>query len=64
MKENLSLPFQVESLIRNLLSKNESVYIRNNFRQTLDNTRVAIDKAIKQFDHEYNMEQAKKRSKS
>lgn len=61
MKENLSLPFQVESLIQNLLNKNESVYIRHNFRQTLDNTRVAIDKAIRQFDNEYNMEQAKKK---
>lgn len=61
MKENLSLPFQVETLIRNLLDKKENVYIRNNFRLTLDNTRIAIDKAIKQFDNEYSMEQAKKR---
>ena len=64
MKENLSLPFQVENLINNLLDKKQSVYIRNNYRQTLANIKDEVDRAIRKFDNEYvaiNNEEKKKR---
>ena len=64
MKENLSLPFQVENLINNLLDKKQSVYIRNNYRQTLSNIKEEVEKALRKFDNEYvaaNNEEKKKR---
>jgi len=54
MENDVSLPFQVESLIKSLLDKNDNIHIRNNFRQRLDSIRDAIDKAIVKYDQEYN----------
>jgi hypothetical protein len=46
------VPFQVQHLIDRLLSKKESVEIRSNYRNTLDDIQVAISVALKQFDKE------------
>lgn len=52
---NNEVPFQIEHLINSLLNKNESVYIRQNYRQRLDSIREAIDKSVKKFDNELYM---------
>lgn len=46
------IPFQVQNLINNLLSKKESVEIRSNYRNTLDDIQLAINDALKKFDKE------------
>lgn len=66
MKENLSLPFQVESLINNMMDEKQSVYIRSNYRNTLDNISRAVDKAVRHFDkqvHELANAESKKKRK-
>ena len=52
--ENLNLPLQVENLIKNMHDKTQSQHIRNNYRQTLDNIAIAIQKSIRQYDNSYD----------
>lgn len=51
-KEPANLPAQVESLISNLLNKENSLHVRNNYRLSLDTIRYEIEKAIAKFDKE------------
>lgn len=46
------IPFQVESLIKQMLDKNEKLHVRTNFRNRLDSIRDALNASIKEFDNE------------
>lgn len=60
---NNEVPFQIEHLIKSMLDKNESVYIRQNYRVRLESIRDAIDKSMKKFDNElYTTNTRKKRA--
>ena len=54
MKNDLptGLPFQVTDLIQNMLNKEDSHHIRNNYRMRLDAIREACNISIKKFDEE------------
>ena len=55
MKEEnqFDVPFQVQSIINCLNNKNERVHIRGNYRQRLEGIKMAIDRAI--FDYDVEM---------
>ncbi|NDB59275.1 hypothetical protein EB001_12625 [bacterium] len=48
----VELPFQVQSLIDQMLNKNDNLYIRGNFRSRLGQITKAVDQAIKKYDNE------------
>jgi hypothetical protein len=50
--EIINIPFQVESLIKQMQDKSESAYIRGNFRNRLVEIQVEVQKAITAFDNE------------
>ena len=54
MKDELpaGLPFQVTDLIQNMLNKQDSRNIRQNYRMRLDAIREACEVSIKKFDSE------------
>jgi hypothetical protein len=54
MKDDLpaGLPFQVTDLIQNMLNKQDSRNIRQNYRMRLDAIREACEVSIKKFDSE------------
>ena len=58
---NNEVPFQIEHLINSLLNKNESVYIRQNYRQRLETIRETIEKSVKKFDNELYVANTKKK---
>ena len=60
-KMNNEVPFQIEHLINSLLNKNESVYIRQNYRQRLETIRETIEKSVKKFDDELYVANTKKK---
>lgn len=51
-EETVNIPFQVESLISNMLNNKENVYIRTNYKNRLLSIKDAIDKSIKKYDNE------------
>lgn len=55
MKNELNIPFQVETLIQNLSNNRESVYLRGNYRMRLVAIKDAIDKAVQKYDNEVHM---------
>jgi hypothetical protein len=63
MKDDLpaGVPFQVLDLIQNMLNKQDSHHIRNNYRMRLDAIREACNISIRKFDSE--MSSPFKRSK-
>ncbi len=58
---NNEVPFQIEHLINSLLNKNESVYIRQNYRQRLETIKETIEKSVKKFDNELYMSNTRKK---
>jgi len=52
MNQQVEIPFQIESIIKQMLDKNENVYVRGNFRSRLDVIRDVINKSIKKYDNE------------
>lgn len=60
---NQNVPFQIESIIKNLLDPKENIYIRSNYRQRLDIIRGEISKAMEMYDKEFNVDQAINRHK-
>ena len=48
----VELPFQVQNLIDQMLTKSDNVYIRGNFRSRLGQINMAIDQSIKKYDNE------------
>jgi len=61
--KNLNLPVQVETLISNLLDKNQSILIRNNYRNSLDIIRAEAEKAVAQYDKEWAKDLVKDKRK-
>jgi uncharacterized protein HemX len=64
MKPTVELPFQVQSLIDQMLNKKDNIYVRGNLRSRLDQMRMAVNEAIKKYDNELmlaNTEGRKKR---
>lgn len=60
---NNEVPFQIEHLVKSLLNKEESVHLRQNYRQRLETIRDTIDKSLKKFDNElYATNTRKKRA--
>ena len=58
-KENV--PFQVQSIMDNMLSPKENIYVRGNFRNRLDIIRSEITKAITKYDQELISNNTRKR---
>ena len=50
MSETVTLPAQIDNLIRSMNDKNQSYTIRANYRASLDLIAVEINKAIAKFD--------------
>lgn len=49
---NVSVPYQVQQIIDNMLNKKDNVHIRFNYRTRLDIIRLEIEKAIRKYDNE------------
>lgn len=54
MKELPTIPAQVDSLIKNLLDTKQSLHVRNNYRYSLENIMLVINKSIADFDKQTN----------
>lgn len=52
MSEKVTLPAQIDNLIRSMNDKTQSATVRNNYRTSLDLIAVEINKAISKFDKE------------
>lgn len=63
MKPNVELPFQVQSLIDQMLNKKDNIYVRGNFRSRLDQMRMAVNEAIKKYDTELMLANSEGRKK-
>lgn len=61
--KNTYVPHQVAQLIESMLSKNDSVYIRGNYRARLDLIQEEINKAIRKYDNELLLADASKSKK-
>ena len=59
-KENSSVPFQVQSVIDQMLNPKDNVHLRGNFRLRLAQIQTEIDKAIAKYDQELFTKQYKK----
>lgn len=55
MERESNIPFQVQHLIREMLNRDDNVYVRGNYRMRLDEIRRELDKAIRKYDDEVNM---------
>lgn len=53
--ETYNLPFQVESLIQNMMNKQERSHVRENYRARLKSIRDIIDDSIRKYDTEVTM---------
>lgn len=62
-EQNYNIPFQVETLLRSLLDKNERQHVRNNYRERLQSIRDVIDASLKKYDNENWLESGKIRKK-
>ena len=63
MKPNVELPFQVQSLIDQMLNKRDNIYVRGNFRSRLDQMRRVVNEAIKKYDTELMLANSEGRKK-
>ena len=52
---NANVPFQVEQIIKSMLSPTENIYLRGNYRARLDVIQNEINKAIKKYDQEIQL---------
>jgi len=53
--ESYNIPFQVESLIQNMLDAKERPHIRENYRMRLESIRDSINKSIYKYENEAAM---------
>ncbi len=54
------VPHQVAQLIDSMLSKDDNVYLRGNYRARLDIIQEEINKAIRKYDYELQLSDASK----
>lgn len=59
--ESHNIPFQVESLIANLLNKTERQHVRENYCMRLESIRDIIDGSIKKYKTENMLDQVKRK---
>lgn len=63
MNKSSYVPHQVAQLIESMLSPNDSVYLRGNYRARLDIIQEEINKAIRKYDYELQLSDASKAKK-
>lgn len=61
MSSNDNIPFQVQSIISDLLNPRDNVHLRGNYRLRLATIQVAIEKALKTYDQELAMSTMRKK---
>lgn len=54
------VPHQVAQLIDSMLSKDDNLYLRGNYRARLDIIQEEINKAIRKYDYELQLSDASK----
>ena len=62
-KDNNMIPFQVQSIIDNMLNQKDNVHLRGNYRFRLESIRAAIDTAIRKYDNESFLATSTEKSK-
>jgi hypothetical protein len=63
IKDNNMVPFQVQSIIDNMLNPKDNVHLRGNYRFRLESIRTAIDTAIRKYDNESFLATSTEKSK-
>lgn len=58
------VPFQVQSIIDNMLNPRDNVHLRGNFKFRLENIKTAIDSAIKKYDNEVFLSNSTKKKRA
>jgi len=56
-----NVPFQLQSIMDNMLSPKENIYVRGNYRTRLDIIRTEINKAIAKYDQDLMASDMRKR---
>lgn len=59
--ESHNIPFQVQSLIDNMMDKKEKSHIRDNYRMRLESIRDSIDASIRKYKNDDMMQQVKRK---
>ena len=62
--ESHNIPFQVESLIHNMLDKGERQHVRENYRARLESIRDAIDSSLRKYKNDDMMQAQTKRKRA
>jgi uncharacterized protein (DUF433 family) len=62
--ESHNIPFQVQNLIDNMLSKTERDHIRDNYRVRLESIRDAIDLSLRKYKNDDMMHSHIKRNRA
>ena len=62
--ESHNIPFQVETLIQNMLDKNERQHVRENYRARLESIRDAIDSSLRKYKNDDMMQAQTKRKRA
>lgn len=62
--ESHNIPFQVQNLIDNMLSKTERDHIRDNYRVRLESIRDAIDLSLRKYKNDDMMQSHIKRKRA
>jgi hypothetical protein len=62
--ESHNIPFQVESLIHNMLDKSERQHVRENYRARLESIRDAIDSSLRKYKNDDMMQAQTKRKRA
>lgn len=62
--ESHNIPFQVESLIQNMLDKSERQHVRENYRVRLESIRDAIDSSLRKYKNDDMMQAQIKRKRA
>lgn len=59
--ESHNVPFQVQSLIENMMNKQEKSHIRDNYRMRLESIRDSIDASLRKYKNDDMMQQVKRK---
>jgi hypothetical protein len=59
--ESHNIPFQVQSLIDNMMDKKEKSHIRDNYRMRLESIRDSIDASLRKYKNDDMMQQVKRK---
>jgi hypothetical protein len=59
--ESHNIPFQVQSLIENMMNKQEKQHVRDNYRMRLESIRDSIDASLRKYKNDDMMNQVKRK---